>query len=474
LRQDRQLITVELPLGLDLISNAEVRLVLDVEKIFAARHRIELAEELSSSHSRAGDALADQLRQNIEQVVYGRERPAFIRSGDSGERRTCSPKGQRRSTEPPLRTPCGCEQRDALSLRHVRFVSAAESSGGQSADGRRCGVGPTFVLRSLLSINNSQSCASCHEPEKAFAESRQFSIGAEGATGTRNAMPLLNLAWKSSFFWDGRAVSLREQVLQPIQNPIEMHETLTNVIAKLRSARNSRREGALTEKFEIRNLKSELEGSLLRSFATEEKSYSELFERAFGTPEIDADRIARALEQFLLTRVSFDSKCDRVLSGTAQFTAAEQRGFELFHTEYDPRREQFGADCFHCHGGPLFQSQAFANNGVDTQFTDSGRFKLTKREGDKGKFAVPSLRNVELTAPYMHDGRFATLEELVEHYSTGVKRSATLDPNLAKHPDGGVPLSSEDKRTLVAFLKTLTDERFRPVEGTRRSLSATR
>src|SRR5438093_6457382 len=174
-----------------------------------------------------------------------------------------------------------------------------------------------------------------------------------------------------------------------------------------------------------------------------------------------ADRTARALEQFLLTQVSCDSKFDRVIQGEAKFTDEEQRGFELFHTEYDPRREQFGADCFHCHGGPLFQSQNFANNGLDSEFEDLGRYAATKREGDQGKFAVPSLRNVEVTGPYMHDGRFKTLEEVVEHYSTGVKRTATLDPNLAKHPDGGVPLSQADKQALVAFLKTLTDEPFR-------------
>jgi cytochrome c peroxidase len=150
------------------------------------------------------------------------------------------------------------------------------------------------------------------------------------------------------------------------------------------------------------------------------------------------------------------------MNGAAKFSDEEQRGFELFNTEYDPYHGQFGADCFHCHGGPLFQNQSFANNGLDAQFADQGRYAVTKREGDRAKFAVPSLRNVAVTAPYMHDGRFRTLEEVVEHYCTGMKRSATLDPNLAKHPDGGVPLSAADKRALVAFLKTLTDERFLP------------
>ena len=132
----------------------------------------------------------------------------------------------------------------------------------------------------------------------------------------------------------------------------------------------------------------------------------------------------------------------------------------MFSTEYDPRRGQFGADCFHCHGGPLFQSQSFANNGLDETFPDTGRAKVSGKFSDAGKFAVPSLRNVALTAPYMHDGRLQTLEAVVEHYATGVKRSATLDPNLAKHPDGGGPLCAADKRALVAFLGTLTDGQF--------------
>jgi cytochrome c peroxidase len=192
-------------------------------------------------------------------------------------------------------------------------------------------------------------------------------------------------------------------------------------------------------------------------------NYARLFENAFGSPKITSDKIARAIEQFLLVQVSFTAKFDRVLRGDEKFTPAEQRGFELFFTEYDPYHGQLGADCFHCHGGPLFQSQTFANNGLDSTFSDLGLFQTTHRAGDGGKFAVPSLRNVEMTAPYMHDGRFRTLDEVVDHYCTGMKRSATLDPNLAKHPDGGVPLSADDKKALVAFLKTLTDEKFVPL-----------
>lgn len=189
-------------------------------------------------------------------------------------------------------------------------------------------------------------------------------------------------------------------------------------------------------------------------------NYPALFTAAFGVPEITSEKIGLALESFVLTLTSFDSKFDRALKGEGELTAEEKRGFELFMTEYDPRREQYGADCFHCHGGPLFQSQTFANNGLDAAFTDRGRAKVTGKDSDAGKFATPSLRNIALTAPYMHDGRFTTLEEVITHYTSGMKRSATLDPNLAKHPDAGVPLNPGDQAALVAFLKALTDEKY--------------
>ena len=292
----------------------------------------------------------------------------------------------------------------------------------------RVDLGRTLFFEKQLSRNDRQSCADCHQVVFGMGEHKPVSVGAEGQVGTRNAMPLFNLAWKKSFFWDGRAASLREQALQPIQNPLEMHETLTNVVAKLTRARYD---------------------------------YATAFTRAFGSPEITPEKIGLAIEQYVLVQTSFNSKFDRVQRGEEQFTPSEQRGFELFATEYDPRRGQYGADCFHCHGGSLFQSQGFANNGLDDLFSkDPGRAKITGRDSDLGKFAVPSLRNIALTAPYMHDGRFKTLAEVIEHYATGVKRSATLDPNLAKHPDGGLPLTTADKQALVAFLQTLTDEKY--------------
>ena len=208
----------------------------------------------------------------------------------------------------------------------------------------------------------------------------------------------------------------------PIQDHTEMDETLDRVTGKL----------------------------------AQKDGYPALFRAAFGAEEITAEKLGLALENFLLTLTAVDAKFDRALRGKATLSAEEQRGFELFMTEYEPRTGQFGADCFHCHGGPLFSDHQFHNNGLPG--TDPGRFAVTHAEADRGKFATPSLRQLTRTAPYMHDGRFATLEEVVAHYSTGLHRSPTLDPNLAKHPAAGVPLSAGDQRSLVAFLKTLSEE----------------
>ena len=408
---DRELMTVELPVSLDLNSSREIQVALDIGKIFSAPNKIELSDATDTTHSRTNDLLAVLLRQNVEAAFAVENVKEFSPIAELS-------RGTNHIEIAPNATP--------YHLTISQFAPQPDLPRDNPLTGEGVALGGKLFFDRRLSEDDLQSCATCHNPHLAFAQPRRFSRGVEGEIGTRNAMPLENLAWKSSFFWDGRAATLREQVLQPIQNPIEMHETLANVVAKVSA----------------------------------DKDYPRLFQNAFASPEISSDKIARALEQFLLVQVSFNSKYDRVMNGRANFTEQEQRGFELFNTEYDPRHGQFGADCFHCHGGPLFQSQNFANNGLDSVFADLGRYKITKRAGDGGKFSVPSLRNVALTAPYMHDGRFRTLDEVVEHYCTGMKRSATLDPNLAKHPDGGLPLNADDKRALVAFLKTLTDEKF--------------
>lgn len=413
LANDPQLMTVELPAALNLNSDVELNLSLDVDKIFSASHTITMGDATATTHSRPNDTLAAQLKDNVERAfaVETLHNIPAVKYADSVV---------------PTITPLIAPNATPYRLTFSKFFPRPDLPRDNPLTVEGVSLGSQLFFDRRLSANNSQSCAVCHHPREGFAEHRRFSRGSGGEIGTRNAMPLENLAWKKQFFWDGRAASLREQVLQPIQNPIEMHEPLDVLVRKLAA----------------------------------DPDYPRLFANAFGSREINSDRIARALEQFLLVQVSFDSKFDHVIAGREKFTAQEQRGFELFNTEYDPYHGQFGADCFHCHGGPLFQSQSFANNGLDSSFRDQGRYTVTKRDGDRGKFAVPSLRNVALTAPYMHDGRFRTLEEVVEHYCTGMNRSATLDPNLAKHPDGGVPLSEDDRRDLVAFLKTLSDERF--------------
>jgi cytochrome c peroxidase len=413
LATDQRLMTVELPVTLDLHSSREMRIALDVAKIFSSPNTVKLSDETDTSHSRTNDWLAVQLGENIEHAFAVRQVNGF--SAMTGLIR-----GARRMETASYATP--------YRLTISAFAPQPNLPHDNPLTVEGVALGSKLFFDRRLSADNSESCATCHNPRRAFSQPRRVSRGVDGDRGTRNAMSLENLAWKDCFFWDGRAATLREQVLQPIQNSREMHESLTNLVAKTAA----------------------------------DADYPRLFANAFGSPAITPDRVARALEQFLLVQVSFDSKFDHVMNGTAQFTLEEARGFVLFNTEYDPYHGQHGADCFHCHGGPLFQSRDFANNGLDATFQDPGRYSVTKRDGDQGKFAVPSLRNVAVTGPYMHDGRFQTLDDVIEHYCTGMKRSTTLDPNLAKHPDGGVPLSTADKRALVAFLKTLTDERFLP------------
>ena len=419
LATDALALPVELPLTLEVASAngpAELRLTLDVAKVFAGPNAVGLSAATASTHSRTNDPLAGQLGANVirafwvESPVTAAAAPVSVAAA--------APHFEMATNATPYR------------FRLARFFPQPSLPADNPLTEQGVALGRRLFHDPALSVNGTQSCASCHQAGAAFTDAgRRFSTGAEGGTGTRNAMPLANLAWAGRFFWDGRAGSLREQVLQPVTNPSEMHESLTNVVQKLDRA-----------------------------------GYAPAFAAAFGPAEITADRVARALEQFLLTLTAYDSKFDRVLGGQATFTAAEQRGYELFHNEYDPRHGQYGADCFHCHGGPLFSDFTFHNNGLDAEGAakDTGRFLVTASRADLAKFKTPSLRNVALTAPYMHDGRFTTLEEAVAHYCTGVRPSATLDPNLAKHPEGGVPLSAEDQHALVAFLRTLTDSAATP------------
>jgi cytochrome c peroxidase len=293
-------------------------------------------------------------------------------------------------------------------------------------------LGKHLFYEKMLSGDNSMSCATCHAPTAAFSDTNQYSKGIDGIQGTRNSMALMNLGWQSFFFWDGRAKTLEEQILQPVPNPIEMHQSWKDAVSKLNA----------------------------------QVKYRNLFFKAFGEEGIDSIKVSKAIAQFLRTMISGKSKFDVMYKQEnnmslnpyekqilATVSPEEWAGYDLF-------KSMNGADCFHCHNGPLMQVKKFSNNGLDATFTDIGRGAITGDPNDNGKFKVPTLRNIALSAPYMHDGRFKTLDEVIEHYSTGIHQSSTLDPLIQFASQGGVQLDSQEKDLLKKFLLTMTDYKF--------------
>lgn len=280
-------------------------------------------------------------------------------------------------------------------------------------------LGRKLFYDPILSLDNSQSCGSCHRQNFAFTDSNTtFSRGVSGELGTRNAPPIMNLAWEKKFFWDGGSATLEDQVIGPIQNPVEMHETLPNVLLKLRS----------------------------------HAEYPRLFKRAFGTDSITTMLLMKAVAQFERTVISANSKYDQYIRGEVDLSADELAGKELY-------LDQAKGDCVHCHIiGSTFTDFDFKNNGLDSVFKDLGRYNITLVDADKGKFKTSSLRNIALTAPYMHDGRFTTLEQVLEHYNSEFKITPTTDVNIALGKRGR--LNELEKTQIIAFLKTLTDNDF--------------
>jgi len=273
-------------------------------------------------------------------------------------------------------------------------------------------LGRSLFYDPRLSRDNSIACANCHQQFAAFAHyDHRVSHGIGGVDGKRNAPGLFNLAWQPDFMWDGAIHQLELQPLGPISNPLEMGETLANVVSKLQA----------------------------------DAGYRQQFTQAFGTPGIDGQRVLLALTQFIGTLQSSHSRYDAFRSGEVQFTAGERRGLDVFR-----------AQCASCHREPLFTDYSYRNNGLDREPADAGRAGITERSDDRGRFRVPSLRNVALTAPYMHDGRYATLDEVLDHYASGIQPSATLDPQLRK----GLVLNAADRAALRQFLDTLTDTAF--------------
>lgn len=285
-------------------------------------------------------------------------------------------------------------------------------------------LGRRLFYDPILSGDNSQACADCHKQEFGFGDPRQFSEGIDGSFGNRHSMALMNLGWNQfGFFWDGSEKTLEEQALKPVTNPVEMNATWPEVEAKLNA----------------------------------HQEYKLLFKQAYNVEYIDSLTVVKAIAQFERTLITANSKFDRYYNQQAgNLSEQELRGLILF-------LDNDGGDCFHCHSlGGLITTNSFQNNGLDLEFTaDEGRYLVTGNPNGKGRFRVPTLRNVEVTAPYMHDGRFFTLEQVIDHYSEGVKWTETIDPSNMEHAHaGGVHLTPDEKQDLIAFLKTFTDEEF--------------
>ncbi len=290
-------------------------------------------------------------------------------------------------------------------------------------------LGRFLFYETKLSGDNTMSCASCHQLNSSFADNVALPLGIQGIAGTRNSMPLFNLGWDDFFTWDGRKTSLEGQILEPVPNPIEMHLKWTDAVDKLQL----------------------------------DVSYRNKFFRAFGEEGIDSMKVAKSIAQFIRTIISANSTFDVMykFENGLPLTTSENSTLGNIEAEvwagYDLFKSLNGADCFHCHNGPLMRVKKFSNNGLDMVFSDQGRALVTQNINDEGKFKVPSLRNLSATGPYMHDGRFNSLEEVIEHYSTGIQQSETLDPLIEFANQGGVQLDELEKQWLKKFLLSLND-----------------
>ncbi len=270
-----------------------------------------------------------------------------------------------------------------------------------------------------LSRNNTISCGSCHIQSSAFTQhGHDVSHGIEDRLGTRNSPPIMNLAWSKAFMWGGGIFDLDLQPINPITAHEEMDESLANVLTKLQSS----------------------------------STYKNQFKAAFGTDEINTARLMKALSQFMLMCISSNSKYDKVMrkEANASFTSTELAGYEIFKEK-----------CGSCHKEPLFTDGEFRNNGLaPSAINDKGLYGATLISSDKYKFKVPSLRNLKYTAPFMHDGRFLTLDAVFQHYSAEVQPTENLDPLLNRNGVRGISITADEKNKLTAFLNTLNDDDF--------------
>ena len=308
-------------------------------------------------------------------------------------------------------------------------------------------LGRRLFYDPILSGDSTQSCASCHLPAGNFTDNKKVSTGIDGIDGRRSSMALLNIAYVTNgLFWDGRSKNLEDQALRPVEDPIEMHNTWTNVISKLRN----------------------------------HPDYPARFRKAFGITskqQITKELAAKAIAQFERIMISSgQSKFDAFDYGAnlGALDEDELEGYIMFNDD----AQNWGvalpdAQCFHCHGGFTLTGNNYFNNGLDSvvsldDFTDKGRFEATGNNSDKGKFRAPTLRNIALSAPYMHDGRFATLEQVLDHYSGNGKGVSNEDPFIKQvgfpipgtNPVQYTGLTLKQKKAIVKFLNTLTDTTF--------------
>ncbi len=279
-------------------------------------------------------------------------------------------------------------------------------------------LGRALFYDPILSRDGSVSCNNCHIQATAFADSpvHPVSIGIDNKHGIRNAPSITNLAFYPEFFWDGGVTHLDFVPINAIESDFEMDESVENVVAKLNAS----------------------------------ATYRQLFHEAFGIDEVTLPYTLHALSQFTSMMVSANSRYDKFVRNEGEdLTSTEREGMKIFR-----------AKCGTCHSGELFTDFSYRNNGLDSTYEDLGRNRITSLASDLGKFRVPSLRNVAISAPYMHNARFSTLEEVLEHYTDGVVPSATLDPLLINEGKTGIVLSSAEKEAILAFLRTLTDTDF--------------
>jgi len=285
-------------------------------------------------------------------------------------------------------------------------------------------LGKKIFFDQRFSSNDKVSCATCHQPEKAFTDGLVLSnLGVSGKLLLRNTPTLANIAWAQGLFWDGGALNLESLSFGPLTHADEMNNDLDSLVEWL----------------------------------SNDPEYNHLFKEAFPDLEVSSASISRALAQFQRTIISANSKYDKYIRGDKnQFSLVEKKGHQLFIQH-----------CSHCHQPGHFTDYNYHNNGIDSIFNDHsfeeifmGRYRISRAHEDIGKYKTPTLRNIALTAPYMHDGRFLTLERVLQHYANGIKHSKTLSPILKKEGQLGIPLSAQEQSEIIEFLHTLTDEEF--------------